>query len=77
MKKMIFSVLLVSAAVFGMANEKAIQPECSVTMRGMIDLGPIAVEVSCTTTASTCDQATTKALSCLKSAMSTMRTIIL
>jgi hypothetical protein len=77
MKKMIFSFLFVTSAFFAMATEKSVQPDCSVTMKGMIDLGPIAVEVSCTTTASTCDQATSKALTCLKSAMTTMRTIIL
>ncbi len=77
MKKMIFSILFVAVSFVSMAHEKMVQPDCSVTMKGMIDLGPIAVEVSCTTTASTCDQATSKALTCLKSALNTMRAIIL
>ena len=51
--------------------------ECSVTMKGTIDLGPIEAEVSCTTTASTCDKATMLAVSCLSAAVRTVRTIIM
>lgn len=51
--------------------------ECSVTMKGKIDLGPIEAEVSCTTTASTCEAATVKAISCLSAAMKTVRLAIM
>lgn len=51
--------------------------ECSVTMKGTIDLGPIEAEVSCTTTASTCQKATMLAVSCLSAAVRTVRTIIM
>jgi hypothetical protein len=51
--------------------------ECSVTMKGKIDLGPIEAEVSCTTTASTCDAATVSAVNCLSAAMRTVRMVIL
>ncbi len=51
--------------------------ECSVTMKGTIDLGPIEAEVSCTTTASTCQKATMLAVSCLSAAVKTVRTIIM
>lgn len=51
--------------------------ECSVTMKGTIDLGPIEAEVSCTTTASTCQKATMLAVSCLSAAVRTVRTVIM
>jgi len=51
--------------------------ECSVTLKGTIDLGPIEAEVSCTTTASTCDAATVSAVNCLSAAMKTVRMVIL
>ena len=50
--------------------------ECSITLKGKVDLGPIEAEVSCTTTAPTCNEATIQAVSCLKAAMRTVRTII-
>jgi len=33
---------------------------CTITMKGKIDLGPIEAEVSCTTSATTCEAATVK-----------------
>ena len=50
--------------------------DCSVTLKGKLDLGPIEAEVSCTTTAATCNEATIQAVSCLKAAMNTVRAII-
>ena len=50
--------------------------DCSVTMKGKLDLGPIEAEVSCTTTAATCNEATIQAIGCLRAAMNTIRTII-
>ena len=49
--------------------------DCSVTLKGTLDLGPLEAEVSCTTTATTCSEATTKAVSCLKAAMNSVRSI--
>lgn len=42
---------------------------CTVTMKGSISGGVFSVEVSCSATASTCDQATSKATSCLTAAI--------
>lgn len=42
---------------------------CSVTMRGSVNGGVFSVEVSCTATASSCDQAASKASSCLSAAI--------
>jgi hypothetical protein len=50
--------------------------ECSITLKGKVDLGPIEAEVSCTTTAATCNEATIQAVNCLRAAMRTVRTII-
>lgn len=50
---------------------------CTVTLKGRIDLGPIEAEVSCTTSANTCEAATVSALSCLSAALRTVRTVIL
>jgi hypothetical protein len=50
--------------------------DCSVTLKGKLDLGPIEAEVSCTTTAATCNEATIMAVSCLRAAMNTVRAII-
>ena len=50
---------------------------CTITMKGRIDLGPIEAEVSCTTSATTCEAATVSAISCLSAAMRTVRTFIL
>lgn len=51
--------------------------DCSVTMKGTLDLGAFEAEISCTTTAATCQEATTLALSCIKAAVKTARTILL
>lgn len=59
-----------------MQAEKHINADCSVTLKGKLDLGPVEAEVSCTTTAATCNEATIQAVSCLKAAMNTIRTII-
>lgn len=59
------------------ANEDQQFKLCSVTMKGSIDLGAFEVEISCTTSAATCQEATTMALSCIKSAVRTARTILL
>ena len=56
-------------------TEAKADADCSVTLKGKLDLGPLEAEVSCTTTAATCSEATTKAASCLKAAMNTVRSI--
>lgn len=57
-------------------NEMKSDADCSVTLKGKLDLGPIEAEVSCTTTATSCNEATILAVSCLKAAMNTVRAII-
>ena len=42
---------------------------CTVTMKGSINGGVFTIEVGCTATASTCDQAASKATSCLSAAI--------
>jgi hypothetical protein len=46
---------------------------CTVTMKGSINGGVFTVEVGCTATASTCDQAASKATSCLSTAIKKAR----
>ena len=53
------------------------QALCTITMKGRIDLGPIEAEVSCTTSATTCEAATVSAIGCLSAALRTVRTAIL
>jgi hypothetical protein len=50
---------------------------CTITMKGRIDLGPIEAEVSCTTSATTCEAATVTAINCLSAAMKTVRSVIM
>lgn len=57
--------------------ENPFAAECSVTMKGTINLGPIDAEVSCTTTAPTCNKATMMAVNCLSAAVKTVRAIIM
>ena len=42
---------------------------CTVTMKGSINGGVFSVEVSCTASSSSCDQAASKATSCLSAAI--------
>jgi hypothetical protein len=57
-------------------TETKADADCSVTLKGKLDLGPIEAEVSCTTTAATCNEATIQAVGCLRAAMNTVRAII-
>lgn len=50
---------------------------CTVTVKGSVDLGPVAVEVSCTITASTCPDASVQAATCLKSSLAVVSSVIL
>jgi hypothetical protein len=64
-------------AVFDDRIEFTTDGECSVTMKGTIDLGAFEAEISCTTTAQTCQEATTLAISCIKATVKAARTILL
>lgn len=86
MKKMILSAVLVltvvltHAATNNVKTKMILQQEslpCTVTLKGSVDLGPIEAEVTCTTSAETCQEATVKAASCLKSAINLVRSILL
>ena len=61
---------------FNIQHQVKTDADCAVTLKGKLDLGPIEAEVSCTTTAATCNEATILAVSCLKAAMNTVRAII-
>ena len=62
--------------VSSIQHEIKVDADCSVTLKGKLDLGPVEAEVSCTTTAATCNEATIQAVSCLRAAMNVVRTII-
>jgi hypothetical protein len=67
----------VSTVYRGEAASPGKEAVCTITMKGRINLGPIEAEVSCTTTATTCEAATVRAIGCLSAAMRTVRTVIL
>jgi hypothetical protein len=92
MKKIILSVSLILFAFLSQAAETkssknhcspqdpfAIEEmaPCTVTVKGTVDLGPVAVEVSCTITASTCPDASVQAAACLKSSLAVVSSVIL
>lgn len=92
MKKIILSVSLILFAFMTQAAEtknlknhfltqdpfaiEAMVP-CTVTVKGTVDLGPVAVEVSCSITASTCPEASVQAAACLKSSLAVVSSVIL
>jgi hypothetical protein len=43
--------------------------DCSVTLKGKVDLGPIEAEISCTVTDPSCEKAQVAAAACLKHAL--------
>lgn len=49
---------------------------CTVTLKGSLFLGFIGIEVSCTGTAASCQQATEKAASCLQEAIKTVKQVL-
>ncbi len=49
---------------------------CSVTLKGVVNAGVISVEISCTNSAESCEQATKLSASCLTAALKTVRDII-
>jgi hypothetical protein len=53
----------------GKSNDSLIILDCSVTLKGKVDLGPIEAEVSCTVTDPSCEKAQVAAAACLKSAL--------
>ena len=92
MKKIILSVSMVLFAFMTQAAEtKSMknhftpkdplhmfqEAPCTVTAKGSIDLGPVAVEVSCTVTANSCPDASLQAATCLKSSLATVSSVIL
>ena len=92
MKKMILSMSLILFAFMTQAAEtkylknhcssqndlyKTILLPCTVIVKGSVDLGPVAVEVSCTVTGNTCPEASAQAAACLKSSLATVSSVIL
>lgn len=49
---------------------------CTVTLKGTISTGVFSIEVSCTSTETSCEQATKIAASCLSTAVKTTREIL-
>lgn len=77
LRKLTSSEVITLVAARDVASVKLGNALCTVTLKGRIDLGPVEAEVSCTTSASSCDAATVSALSCLSAAMRTVRSVIL
>jgi hypothetical protein len=92
MKKFILSVSMVLFAFMTQAAEtknlknqfssqsnniQFLMAPCTVTAKGTVDLGPVAVEVSCSVTASTCPEASVQAATCLKASLATVSSVIL
>ena len=50
--------------------------QCTVTLKGSIFLGFLGIEVSCSGTATTCQQATEKAATCLQEAIKTVKQVL-
>lgn len=84
MKKLCGMIMLgVIMTSFSRAEQSAEQTmqritkaDCTVTLKGRVNLGPVEAEVSCTTTAATCEQASQQAASCIKQSIKTMKTVI-
>lgn len=49
---------------------------CTVTLKGTISTGVFSIEVSCSSTSSTCEEATKTAASCLSTAVKTTKEIL-
>ena len=49
---------------------------CTVTLKGIVSAGVFSVEISCTNSAESCEQATKLSASCLTAALKTVRDII-
>jgi uncharacterized protein with FMN-binding domain len=49
---------------------------CSVTLKGVVNAGVFSVEISCTNSAESCEQATKLSASCLTAALKTVKDII-
>ena len=49
---------------------------CTVTLKGIVHGGVFSVEVSCTNTADSCEQATKLSTTCLSAAVKTVRDIL-
>lgn len=50
---------------------------CTVTLKGTVNTGIFSIEVSCSSTSATCEQATKTAASCLSAAIRTTKEILL
>ena len=57
-------------------NDQDFNALCTVTLKGTVHGGIFSVEVSCTNTAETCEQATKLSTTCLSAAAKTVKEII-
>ena len=78
MKRIILASTILLAAQLLHAEEKQTpvlptpplkNSECTVSMKGKLDLGPVEAEITCTVTSTNCDDATIKANACIKNAI--------
>jgi hypothetical protein len=78
MKKIILASTILLAAQMLHAEDKQTpvsttppvkNADCTVSMKGKLDLGPVEAEVTCTVTSTSCEEATVKAYACVKNAI--------
>lgn len=59
------------------SHEKLTNLACTVTLKGTVSTGVFSLEVSCSNTSATCEQATKDAASCLTAAIKITKEILL
>ncbi len=60
----------------GVLSNSFIDFDCTVTQRGTLTVYFVSYEISCTTTASTCRDASTESLNCVKEGIARIREIM-
>ena len=58
------------------ATDQEYNALCTVTLKGIVHGGIFSVEVSCTNTAESCEQATKQSTTCLSAAVKTVKEIL-
>lgn len=89
MKKMMMMMAIMLTGLISIANTKEVRLtplqnshtnevfDCTVSLKGYVSVGAAGFEVTCSATASTCEQATQQASTCLSAAIKTVRKIML
>ena len=63
-------------AIGSVSEEETNALLCTVSLKGSVYLGLFAIEVTCTGTGTTCQQATEKAASCLQEAIKAVKQVL-